>query len=121
MLPRRIVLLLDRSGSMSGELSKNKWSIARTAAQDFISFTSPQVPIALVTFSEKVSGTVGFGRGRAWGNDELNQVLENTADLKRHTALYDAVLAGIEMLRPGHQTADRRFRECRERLLHSQH
>jgi len=85
---------------MSGELSKNKWSIARTAAQDFISLTSPQVPIALVTFSEKVNGAFGFGRGRAWVNDELNQVLENTADLKGHTALYDAIVAGIEMLRP---------------------
>ena len=90
---------------MSGDLSKNKWSIAGTAAQDFISLTPSQVPIALVTFSEKVNGTVGFDRGRALANDELKRVLENTADLKGHTALYDAILAGIEMLRP-FQTGD---------------
>ena len=100
MLARRIVLLLDRSGSMSGNLSKNKWSIAGTAAQDLISLASSQVPIAVVAFSEKVNGTVGFDRGRALVNDELKRVLENTADLKGHTALYDAILAGIEMLRP---------------------
>ena len=48
LAPRRIVVLLDMSGSMGGEKDGKKWQIAREAVQDF--------PIKSTTFSPFPSG-----------------------------------------------------------------
>ncbi|HUO14249.1 MAG TPA: hypothetical protein VMX38_04615 [Verrucomicrobiae bacterium] len=43
--PRRIVVLLDMSGSMIGEEATGKWRIAREAAEDLLAETPAEVPI----------------------------------------------------------------------------
>src|SRR5262245_48190564 len=53
--PRRIVVLLDMSGSMAGDSDRSKkWQIVREAVSDLLEQTPPDVPIALLTFSDHV-------------------------------------------------------------------
>ena len=56
--PRRIVLLLDTSGSMAARVGK--WELAAEAAEDLLGWGPPDSSIALVTFREKVEPRTGF-------------------------------------------------------------
>ena len=47
--PRRIVILLDMSGSMTGEKRTAKWSVAQEAVRELLAQTPDGVPIAMLT------------------------------------------------------------------------
>ncbi len=101
LAPRRIVVLLDMSGSMAGETEKNKkWQIAREALEDLIAETPADVKMALLTFSFQVHDVFDFSQSRgsmaAWLKDEPHR----RAEIKGRTALYDAVLAATKLLEP---------------------
>jgi Mg-chelatase subunit ChlD len=101
LAPRRIVVLLDMSGSMAGETEKNKkWQIARQALEDLIAETPADVKVALLTFSSQVHDVFDFSQSRssmaAWLKDEPHR----RAEIKGRTALYDAVLAATKLLEP---------------------
>jgi Mg-chelatase subunit ChlD len=101
LAPRRIVALLDTSGSMAGETEKNKkWQIAREAVEDLLSDTPADVKVALLTFSSQVHDVFDFSQSRssmaAWLKDEPRR----RAEIKGRTALYDAVLAATKLLEP---------------------
>jgi hypothetical protein len=51
LAPRRIVLLLDMSVSMTVDTESGQWRIAREAADDLLAETPAEVPIAMLTFS----------------------------------------------------------------------
>ncbi len=97
--PRRIVVLLDMSGSMATE--KAKWQIGCNAVGGLLSQTPSDVPIAMLTFAGKVRDTVDFGQGRTaidkWINDGSNRLQPSLKYPEGRTAFYDAILAGLKL------------------------
>jgi von Willebrand factor type A domain len=99
--PRRIVIVLDMSGSMAGEIDTGKWLVARKVVGDFLTQMPPDAPVAMVTFSDQVYETVDFSKGRTAIAEWLKQGPSERADIKRSkTALFDAILAGLKLLEP---------------------
>jgi len=100
--PRRIVALLDISGSMIGETPQNqKWRIARDALEDLLTQTPGEVPIAMVTFSSQVQDRFDFHEGRAAIANWLNKHPDGPPRLNRaRTALFDAMLQALQLLHP---------------------
>ena len=101
IVPHRILILLDISGSMAEEQYGPKWRLTREALQDFLAQTPPDVPVAMVTFSAHVQDAIDFPHGRT---AVLNWVQRNSAEpprLKyRTTALMDATLEALKLLQP---------------------
>jgi hypothetical protein len=64
--PRRIVILLDTSGSML-ETENKKWMMALQVAGDAAAFLPPDSEVALGTFAEKIEEPVDFAQGRKAG------------------------------------------------------
>jgi Mg-chelatase subunit ChlD len=86
--PRRIVLLLDASGSMA--MSKEAWHASRSLSEDLIRFAPPRASIAQMAFSETIKDSAGFDQDRL-------ALLKRQAVMFEHlrgggrTALYDAI------------------------------
>ena len=102
--PRRIVVLLDASGSML-ESSNGKWLLARRAASDLVMTASPEFQMALLVFAKKVDAVVGFAEGRKATAEKLTALGAGTKTFPkgpRLTALYDAILVALGMLEPAH-------------------
>jgi Mg-chelatase subunit ChlD len=99
--PRRIVVLLDMSGSMAGETEKNKkWKIAREALEDLIAESPADEKVALLTFSSQVHDVFDFSQSRSSMAAWLKEEPRRRAEIKGRTALYDAVLAATKLLEP---------------------
>jgi hypothetical protein len=90
--PRRIVVLLDASGSMMSPDSGG-WKTERSISEYLIRFAPRGASIAFLGFASTVLGTQGF-------NDDPAVLLKNLSALggvcegrqqSRHTALYDAI------------------------------
>jgi len=100
LAPRRIVVLLDMSGSMAGGIESKKWQIARQAVDDLLTDTPPDVHVALLTFSDQVHDVFDFSQTRdsmaAW----LKEGATKHGDSRVHgrTALFDAMLAARNLL-----------------------
>ena len=93
--PRRIVILLDASGSM-----RDEWNAEIAAAQNLVWQAPAKDSFAVLTFSEGKSYTrIGFGldsKGLANGLGRLAGVGQPLGK----TALLDALLEAVNMLRP---------------------
>jgi hypothetical protein len=100
LAPRRIVVLLDISGSMAGGGGSKKWQIAREAVTDLLTTSPNEVPIALLAFSDHVSTTFGFAEGRPAIAEWLGHGPSQREKLKGRTALFDAAVAGMKLLGP---------------------
>jgi len=101
LAPRRIVALLDMSGSMAGETEKNKkWQIAREAVEDLLLGTPADVKLALLTFSSHVHDVFDFSQNRSSMGAWLKDGPRRRAEIKGTTALYDAVIAATKLLKP---------------------
>jgi hypothetical protein len=102
LAPRRIVVLLDMSGSMTGEKTNGKWLIAREAVDDLLAETPGDVSIAMLTFSGKVRDVFDFSQGRTaiaeWMKEDPGQ-RPKRKDSPR-TALFDAISEGLKLLQP---------------------
>jgi hypothetical protein len=100
--PRRIVVLLDMSGSMTGEKANGKWRIAREAVDDLLAETPGDVSIAMLTFSGQVREVFDFSQGRTaiaeWMKEDPGQ-RPNRKNSPR-TALFDAISEGLKLLQP---------------------
>lgn len=106
LAPRRIVVLLDMSGSMAGVTEHKKWQIARESLEDLLVDTPPDVSIALLTFSDQVHDVSDFSQNRssmaAWLKEGAGQ--HGDSRVRGRTALLDAMLAAKKLLgtsRPG--------------------
>lgn len=106
LAPRRIVVLLDMSGSMAGAREHKKWQIARQALEDLLTETPSDVAIALLTFSDQVHDVFEFSQNRnsmaAWLKKGASGEGDNR--IRGRTALFDAMLAAKNLLgasRPG--------------------
>ena len=101
LAPRRIVVLLDMSGSMAGETEKNKkWRIAREAIEDFLTETPAEVQVALVTFSSKIHDIIDFSQGRSSIIEWLRRGPSQWSDIKGTTPFFDAAAAAAKLLEP---------------------
>ena len=100
LAPRRIVVLLDTSGSMAGNTTDTKWQIAREAAAEVVAATPGSVPIAFLGFSDRINSTFAFEQGRSAIADWLRQRSSQRKNLKGRTALFDSTVAAIKLLQP---------------------
>jgi Mg-chelatase subunit ChlD len=100
LAPRRMVVLVDTSGSMAGNFDNKKWTIARDAVEELLALTPPDVALALLTFSKNVQVKADFAKGRPAIADWLREGPSQPGNLKGQTALFDAVSAGLKLLEP---------------------
>jgi Mg-chelatase subunit ChlD len=103
LAPRRIVALLDMSGSMSGQAGDKRWRIASEATEAFLTDTPADVSVALLTFSDRVHDVFDFSQSRNSMTVWLKQGASKEGDSRIHgrTALFDALLTATKMLTPG--------------------
>jgi hypothetical protein len=100
--PRRIVMVLDASGSMSGVDNSLTWRRALASAKLLTSLAEGRAKVALIIFNAKVVDEIGLNQG----NDAVAQRLEGlekgdqSKPIKVYgqTALYDAIGRAIEIL-----------------------
>jgi hypothetical protein len=99
--PRRIVVLLDTSGSMSGaEIGGDKWAVARDEAREFITTAPPKARLSLLTFADKVEERSPLSEDRRRALEWLGSSAANRKSVKGPTCLYEAILAGLKELDP---------------------
>jgi Mg-chelatase subunit ChlD len=97
----RIVVLLDVSGSMRGDILSNKWKIALAAASEFVASAPDRSQISLMTFADGIKEKVDAAAGREAISDWLRSlVASEPASLKGRTALYDAILETLKGMQP---------------------
>ena len=96
--PRRIVILLDVSGSMTS--SRSRWNLAYRAAWDIIALAPAESSLALLVFAETVEDTVELTQEREAVLQRLSALGPDYRHPKTHsrTALRDALVAAIELL-----------------------
>jgi hypothetical protein len=93
--PRRIVIVLDASGSMG-----NKWGLEIYEAEGLLS-TDPDSSFALITFATHIRDRIDFTQGRKKISDELAGLQSPAkAGPEGRTALRDALTAAVDLLRP---------------------
>ena len=100
--PRRVVVLLDVSGSMRNKAG-DKWKVALQVAGDIVSFLPAEHSVALLTFSDRVQDELGFPHSRMEIVERLKEMgtRKPPADKsKEHTALFGAVQKALGILRP---------------------
>jgi hypothetical protein len=108
--PRRIVVLLDMSGSMSGGHGGHdsaKWKITREVLEDLLAQMPGDVPIAMLTFAGTIREEFDFPNSRTTIAKRLDDLFV-PPKLKHgagSTALFDAILQGLRLLGPV-QTGD---------------
>src|SRR5947209_6985351 len=100
--PRRIVVLIDASGSMVG-LTKGKWDLVLRAATDVAAHAPPDSSVALLVFNDKVKQEVDFSAGPKAVLERIAQVRAGRTPDRLpagRTPLRDAVLEGLKLLEP---------------------
>lgn len=100
--PRRIVVLLDASGSMAG-LTKGKWDFVQRAASDVAAHAPADSSVALVVFNDKVKQKVDFSAGPQAVLERIAQVRAGRTPDRLpagRTPLRDAILEGLKLLEP---------------------
>jgi hypothetical protein len=91
--PRKILILLDVSGSIS--LEKPIWDFAMNAAADFIKHALPKDALALVTFSRGVLTRTDFNLTREELLVQLGLIAQqrpSSSTKKRQTGLHDTLI-----------------------------
>lgn len=102
--PRRVVVVLDTSGSMAGNTGHAKWEIAREAARDILSVSTPELPIAFVMFSSAVIKEFGFKESRSGVPSWLDSFDNGKNGGPRGvTGLFDAISAAKQILGPAQE------------------
>jgi hypothetical protein len=94
--PRRIVILLDASGSMA-----DKWALELNLVYRVVSSAPNQTAFALLTFSNQVEDKYDFTQNPAVVEQELIKLKRKTPHGK--TALLDSLLAAVNLLRPANR------------------
>jgi len=89
--PRRIVLLLDASGSMMGEGCET----AKVVAEYLIRLAPPQASLAQMGFSGTVRYTADFYQDRSELMKTLADLLKLCGAPRGRTALFDAISSGL--------------------------
>jgi hypothetical protein len=105
--PHRVLILLDASGSMKGEIADN-WDAAVYTADQFAESNLSTVSLGLFIFRQKSGEKIGFSQDNSRVRERLRQILADRAYRSQHvygmTPLIDAVEEGARMFgspRPG--------------------
>ncbi|HEV2352289.1 MAG TPA: VWA domain-containing protein [Terriglobia bacterium] len=94
---RRVVILLDSSGSMG--VPDDHWRPGVTMAADIVSSAPPQTSFALLRFNDTTTKQADFTDQRMTLTSRLNDIWHwNGSDFKGKTAIMDAILDGIATL-----------------------
>jgi len=99
--PRRVIVLLDVSGSMNPPGDSAKWKLARLAAADLVTAMPPGSKVGFITFA-------GTNKTQVWLSTDHTSIMDwlrsdearSLDRLKGKTALYDAIQSALEQLRP---------------------
>jgi hypothetical protein len=130
--PRRMMLLLDVSGSM---VQRNKWHVLQLLAHDVVASAPPEIEIALSTFENEYRPVLGYSRDRDAVRGALGTLTYDSLKLQKvvgGTSLLDALLnatrqdAGLSfgdviyILTDGYDNRSRsKRRDVRNQLLQS--
>lgn len=101
--PRRLVLILDTSGSMGRiEGEPALWNLEVSLAWHFFEANRQRAKIAMLLFGDEVHDVIDFAQGNAAVGEKLRQVTEDgeyvKTQIKGKTALRDAIFQGIQLL-----------------------
>ena len=101
--PRRLVLILDASGSMGRTAGEPPlFDLEFALARHFFEANRQRSQIALLIFNDDVTEAVDFARGNSAVGDKLQQIVDDhnyvKTNVKGRTALRDAILAGLHLL-----------------------
>jgi hypothetical protein len=100
--PRRIVILLDASGSMKGVAKDIPWQKAIGSAQFLASLSEGRARLALLLFNTKIIEEIGFSGDNAAITKRLNELQKDQEFLNRRvqgaTHLYDAMGRALQLL-----------------------
>ena len=100
--PRRVVILMDISGSMFDHVGDSRWEVARDAAIELANAIPPGTMLSLLTFATNAEE-------RAAMTSDRQQILASLSNLKPNmekkngkgrTALFDGLLAALKSLDP---------------------
>lgn len=99
----RVVLLLDKSGSMGYQYGNFNADLQPTPSEqmvleEFLASLPPSVPVALMFFGEKVESKTGFAETREKLQQVASQEFRYSNKWKSHTALWDAILEAALLL-----------------------
>jgi hypothetical protein len=98
--PRRILILLDISGSMGiTKEETGKWRVACEAIAAMLAQVPADSPMALLAFDKKVEHAIGFAEGRPAIASLLGGGMIVTRS-PRATAVFDMILEGLKFLQP---------------------
>ena len=96
--PRRIVIAIDTSGSMTRQ---SQWGNAMWAASEMFSIAPPDTSFALVTFTTHVEDEIDFARGRAIVAKELLNLRridwEKYRNIPRKSALMEMLVEALSL------------------------
>lgn len=104
MQSRRVVILLDVSGSML-QTELDQWTLALQVVGDAAANLPPEIHLAFVTFDEKIVDTIDFRKGRG---AIANRIIALTKGAKaipsrsRRTALFDSLRRVLSLVGPLH-------------------
>ena len=101
--PRRIVILLDVSGSMVKDVSDYALKSSTMFARELVGSARPDTSFALLTFTSQIEDRVAFDQDRGPAEGELLKVATaNWEKVKglRKTAIRDAVMEGLHDFGP---------------------
>jgi len=101
--PRRLVLILDTSGSMGSIQGEPAlWNLELSLAWHFFESNRQRARIAMLLFGDQVHDLIDFSQGNDAVAEKLRQVAEDRkyvkTQIKGRTALRDAVFQGIQLL-----------------------
>lgn len=99
----RVVILLDRSGSMFGRPFSNKQKVANAVASEFVSLAPEQMQVSLLSFASSIDERLQAANGRK----PIQQWLASSppSSQKRkdvQTAMYDAMFETLHEFGPAH-------------------
>jgi hypothetical protein len=96
--PRRVVLLLDVSGSMLGSTTDADWIFPLDIAEILLVKMPPAVEVGLAVFATELDHVVAPTTDRKKLRDELEAVRKSRSEFgDRDTAVWDAIVAGAKL------------------------
>lgn len=102
--PRRIVILLDASGSMKGMDEDGPWNLARSLAAHVAETRMRNTSVALLIFGDNVYEQHDFSQSAEVIADRLRGIASNPSYVKKEvrgrTALLDTIMVALRLLAP---------------------
>jgi hypothetical protein len=89
----RVILMLDASGSMSGDHDMRRWKLIKAFTEEIAASAPMSAKLAIVVFNTEVIRKVEFGHSRK----ELLAAIEQTPNAAGRTSLWKSLLDASQM------------------------